>query len=577
MRNVLALICLLALPVALMLARPSGAQSAQPQPSAVIALSVDAGAGRHTISPDIYGMNLSYGLSPADADALAQGIGLTVQRWGGNITSRYNWKNNLANHGSDFYFENIPEDLSADQFISRRSAWGARTLLTVPAVGYVAKDVSSPNRYDCGFSTTKYAYTPGPLYPGDPGHDTYNPASVDCGTGVRSNGTLVTGNDVADTSVHFGPAEAQAWVAHLVATHGTASAGGVPYYAIDNEPGLWFETHRDVHPAEPTYAELADLGCQYAAAIKAADPGAQVFGPVQDGWTRYFYASYGSYPDVAAQVDRDSHGGTPFVAWYLAQMQACAQASGVRLLDYLDLHYYPANVSLAPAGDVATQALRLRSTRSLWDASYVDESYIKDTEQGNTAVQLIPRMRAWVEANYPGTKLAITEYNWGALDALNGALAQADVLGIFGREGLDLATLWEPPTPAQPGTFAFRIFRNYDGAGAQFGETSVAVNSADQGALAIYAAQRSQDGALTVVVINKSAADLTGDLSLAGITPVGTAAVYRYSAANLGAIIREADLAVGVGGLTTSFPAQSISLLVIPTHTLRLYLPLVER
>ncbi len=573
MRNVLPLLCLAILAVAPLAPRAAAG------PLAAVALSVDVSAGRRPISPDIYGMNLSYGLSPADADALAQELALTVQRWGGNTTSRYNWQNNLANHGSDFYFENIPEDLSADAFISRRAAWGARTLLTVPAIGHVAKGRSSPDpeRYDCGFSTTKYAYTPGPLYAGDPGHDTQNPSSADCGSGVLANGTPVTGNDVADTSLPFGPTDARAWAAHLVAAHGAASAGGVPYYAIDNEPGIWFETHRDVHPAEPTYAELGSLGCQYAAAIKAADPGAQVFGPVQDGWTRYFYASYGVYPDAAAQADRDAHGGAPFVAWYLAHMRACGQASGVRPLDYLDLHYYPETVSLAPAGDAANQALRLRSTRSLWDPGYVDESYIRDTEEGNTAVKLIPRMRAWVAANYPGTKLAITEYNWGALDNINGALAQADVLGVFGREGLDLATLWEPPTPAQPGAFAFRIFRNYDGAGAQFGDVGVRAVSADQSSLAVYAAQRAIDGALTIVVINKSAAALAGGLSLAGAAPAGVAEVYRYSAANLGAIVRAADLPVGAGGVMASFPAQSISLLVIPLELARVYLPLVRR
>ena len=134
----------------------------------------------------------------------------------------------------------------------------------------------------------------------------------------------------------------------------------------------------------------------------------------------------------------------------------------MRLLDYLDLHYYPqaSGVSLSGAGDAATQARRLRSTRvAVGSRRYVDESWI------NEAVRLIPRMRDWVAQYYPGTKLAIGEYNWGALDHINGALAQADVLGIFGREGLDLATLWAPPTASQPGAFAFRMYRNYDGAG----------------------------------------------------------------------------------------------------------------
>ncbi|MEZ4616921.1 MAG: hypothetical protein R2867_15650 [Caldilineaceae bacterium] len=99
----------------------------------------------------------------------------------------------------------------------------------------------------------------------------------------------------------------------------------------------------------------------------------------------------------------------------------------------------------------------------------------------SNVVRLIPRMREWVVANYPGTKLAITEYNWGALDHINGALAQADVLGIFGREGLDMALLFDSPystdgkfTADGPGAYAFRIYRNYDGVGSKFGETSVA-------------------------------------------------------------------------------------------------------
>jgi len=143
----------------------------------------------------------------------------------------------------------------------------------------------------------------------------------------------------------------------------------------------------------------------------------------------------------------------PFVSWYLQQMNAYEQQNGRRILDYLDLHYYPqaGGVALSSEGGASTQALRLRSTRSLWDASYIDESWISDTAPGGEAVRLIPRMRDWVNSYYPGTKLAITEYNWGGLESINGALAQADALGIFGREGLDMATLWAPPSSIQPG------------------------------------------------------------------------------------------------------------------------------
>ena len=69
----------------------------------------------------------------------------------------------------------------------------------------------------------------------------------------------------------------------------------------------------------------------------------------------------------------------------------------------------------------------------------MDDSWIA------SVIRCIPQLRDWVNAYYPGTQIGITEYNWGAESHINGATAQADVLGIFGREGLDLAARWTTP------------------------------------------------------------------------------------------------------------------------------------
>jgi hypothetical protein len=179
-------------------------------------------------------------------------------------------------------------------------------------------------------------------------------------------------------------------------------------------------------------------------------------------------------------------------------------------------------------------------------------------------LQFIRTMKAWVAQYYPGTKVAITEYNWGALDDINGALTQADVLGIFGREGLDLATMWGEPQPAQPGAFSFRMYRNYDGAGSRFGDVSVSAASSDQGQLAVYASQRSSDKALTVMVINKTAEDQTSSLSIAGFRSLAKAQRYTYSPANLNEIVRGDDLVPARGAIAATYPANSITLLVLP-------------
>ncbi len=534
-------------------------------------LNIDAGANQHAISPLIYGMNF------ADKN-LAQDLHLPIDRWGGNSTTRYNWQIDVHNTGSDYFFENIPDgnsttlpnDSTADRFVDQDRGTNTQTLLTVPLIGWTPSARKDKHPYDCGFPKTSFS-----------SQQSFDQYDANCGNGLNLNGTPITVNDPAKTSIAIGPNFVQNWVQHLIGRYGAAAQGGVKFYNLDNEPGLWDSTHRDVHPARPTYDELTNRGQQYAAAIKATDPGALTLGPVQDGWTRYFYSSYNNYPDIAAQQDRDIHG-KPFVEWYLQQMAAYENTNHTRILDYFDLHYYPqANgISLSPAGDAATQALRLRTTRSLWDPSYVDESWIKGTEAGNTAVQLIPRMRDWVAKNYPGIKLAISEYNWGALDSMNGALAQADVLGIFGREGLDLATLWDKPATSDPGAFAFRMFRNYNGQGGTFGDTSVSATSADQGQLAVYAARRGGDGALTLMVVNKSTDSLTSQINLVGFTSAGTAQVYRYSATNLQAIVRQADQPVG-STTSATFPASSITLMVLPKLSVpltpRVDLPLVRR
>jgi len=513
-------------------------------------LSVDVSADRHPISPDIYGMNDN----PYDAN-LAKEIRLPVSRWGGDATTRYNWQVDASNAGDDWFFmagsgkDNPTPSGSADQFVEKIRAAGGKALLTIPILDYINK----VSQWDCTFPVSLF----GPQQKVNPYiHPFVNGQQTDAGNGRKPDGTPIVPDKAAILRVHIpnSPAHQQAWMRHLIARFGTAAHGGVAIYEMDNEPGGWSNTHRDVHPQTPTYQEIVDKTLPYARAVKATDPTARIDGPGDFGWAVY-------------RGEPEKHGGLWNAEYYLHRLRAASQQANVRLLDYFDEHYYPTSddgvggLALSPAGDAATQALRLESTRSLWDPNYVEKNWIG---KYFGAIRLIPRMHAWVDKHYPGTRLAITEYNWGGLESINGALAQADVLGIFGRERLDLATLWGPPQPDQPGAYAFRLYRNYDGKGSQYGDTWVRSRSADQGKLAIYGAQRSGDGALTVMVINKTGEDLTSRLALAHFAPRGAAQVYRYSTANLKAIVRQPDQAVSPEGFTAAYPAYSLTLVVIP-------------
>jgi len=561
------------------------------------ALSVDATNITRAINPLIYGMN-AFTLS----STVGKAAHISVDRWGGDATSRYNYLLDVTSSASDWYFENNvsgtgSQDTSAfNQQVTSDASIGAKTIGTVPVLGYVAKDGTS-----CSF--------PSATYPTQVAFDPYRSASATCGDGLYPQGTNgctsasgcnITGVAASATSTAVDSTWAGSWVSYLVSKFGSAASGGVAIYDLDNEPAWWDAVHRDVHPSPSTYDEVTNNGIATALAVKTADPTAEVSGPVVDYWWNYFYSkkdiengwSSGSpcWQPWSNPVDRNAHSGKAFIEYYLQQFKAAETTYSKRLLDYVDLHTYfvasynGATLGFATAGDTGAQQARLNSTRVFWDPSYTDSNYTQPnytTDSNYTsscsvplqAPEVIPMMKDWVTNNYPGTKLAITEYNWGGQEHINGALAQADILGIFGREGLDIGTLWGAPdaTKQIPGLMAFEIYRNYDGANSTFGNESLSSSTDDRSQLAVYSALRTSDNKLTVIVINKTYGDLTSALSLDNFTPNGQAQVYQYSNANLNAIVAQSPLTITAptgstttSTVTTTFPAQSITLLVIP-------------
>ncbi len=236
--------------------------------------------------------------------------------------------------------------------------------------------------------------------------------------------------------------------------------------------------------------------------MRAADPSAKIVGPAEWGWINYFCdaESFNGGACHPPQGTFPGTGGTPAVAAFLDAMRPSGN------LDYFDLHYYPAG-----------GGSDLSITRSLWDPTYRDPSYI------DYPIDLIPRMKQWVAEHDPGIKISLSEYNMDLGGSDHGAdtLLEADALGIFAREGLDMATEWGAPAAGDPEANAYRLYRDYDGQGAKFGDQYLASTSSDQSQLAIYAAQNS-GGDVTIAVINKAAGALTAPVTVAN-TPCWTA------------------------------------------------------
>jgi MYXO-CTERM domain-containing protein len=508
-----------------------------------VTVNIDAAQDVHSISPLIYGMNY-----PDPAHISAGHI--SVARWGGNSTSRYNYQIDMYNTGNDYYFENLPgcwsqasnycspqpadpmNNSGANAFISQMMSAGVVQLFTVPTIGFVAK---SPPVYAhpfvCGCPRSFNA-----------NQDSYDPYDTGCGN-CQQGGAYITPPAPTQTSVAIDPTWDHDWVAYL--TNRFGASNGQRIYALDNEPALWSSTHHDIRPQRLSYDELWMRMQTFAAAILQADPTARIAGPAEWGWPNYFCSDADMIQNgcSASSPDRAAHGGEELMAWLLDQAHAYEQAHGQRILHYLDLHYYPQGGN---PPDIV---------RSLYDPNYTDASWINDK------IKLVPRMRDWVAQHYPGTKISVSEYDFYHHDEVVGAVTYAEVLGVFGREGLDMATAWSPPAPTEKAFGAFVLYRNFDGQGGHFGDSNARATVTGSGVAAFAATDNEQ---MTVALINETGAATNVSVSLANFQPRGTAS---YFTGNSPTITRQADVAVSSNQLMVSVPATSFAMVAIPRLT----------
>ena len=514
--------------------------------TANVTVTVDPAATK-PISPYIYGTNQDLGAPQ-----------YTFGRMGGDLFTTYNWENNACNAGQDWYNWNydyipwvfgVPADQETQPGIALTyglntilgpaagPATGANAaLITVPVQGNVAADYGLDPNVD--ITTT--------------GSD-YMAKHFKTIQAIKGSPFTLT---PSTTDAHVYTDEFVNWV-KVVAK--AAHPGKEIFYSLDNEPDIWFGTHADSAQRE-SYDSFIAKETAAAKAIKGVDANATVFGLVSYGW--YGYTMFQGSPD-GSNGDFNTHGD--FTEYYLSQMKAAETAAGKRLVDVLDLHYYtsaetPDGSEEVGSSDIsaAADAARVQSTRSMWDPTFVETSWIPDTlPDGDKAIRLLPRMQAKIDAKYPGTKLAITEYNFrGGMD-ISGAVAEADALGIFGQYGVFAATRWQmdDSEPFEEG--AFLMYRGFDGAGSNFGDTSLMTASSDTSKVAAYASMdTTMPGRVVFVAINRSTS--FQDVALSGATLAGTAKVYRMN----GALTAPAFVGqVPVNGtvLYLSLPPMSVS------------------
>ena len=468
-------------------------------PAGAITITANPDPGAWTpISPYIYGLNSYTGTTSPPRN-------LTLDRMGGNRWTAYNWETNASNAGSDYLYESdgylSPSAVPAEAVravIAADRAGGMASLMTVQLQGQVAKDEAGP--------------VPAPF----PNLSRFLPALARKGAAfadppVTTDGAVYMDEVLPDLGAKFPGVD--------------IFTDPVPAFVdLDNEPELWGSTHAEVQDGLVDPGTFIQKTIALAKALKGLEPGCTLFGPVH----------YGFNGIVNWQNASGFTGSYWFTDRYLQELASASASFGARLVDVYDFHWY----SEARSGDgtrvtdlqgaslTADQVQAIvQSPRSLWDPGYTENSWI--ASYLGQPVDILGRLRTRIAADWPGTRLALSEYANGGDRHIAGAIAQADNLGSFGRLGVFAANLW--PLSADPVyPFAgFRMFRDYDGRLGAFGDRSIPATSSDDSRVTAYLSQDSATaGRYVVVALNRSAAAQT--VTFTGLpAAAGTARIYR--------------------------------------------------
>ncbi|WP_232841896.1 glycoside hydrolase family 44 protein [Caldicellulosiruptor acetigenus] len=483
--------------------------------SNVVEVEINTSEQRSKISPYIYGANQDI-----------TGVVHPARRLGGNRLTGYNWENNYSNAGSDWYHSSddymtwimgitgsdatIPA-IVVSKFHEESLKNNAYSAITLQMAGYVAKDKNG---------TVSESETA--------------PSSRWAEVKFSKNGPLSLTPDLNDSYVYM-----DEFINYLINKYGKASSTtGIKGYILDNEPDLWSSTHPRIHPNKVTCQELISKSVELAKVIKTLDPSAEVFG----------YASYGfmGYYSLQDAPDWNQVKGNHrwFISWYLEQMKKASDSYGKRLLDVLDLHWYPeargGNIRICFDGENDTSRevaiARMQAPRTLWDPTYKTAINGQITAGENSWINqwfssylpIIPNVKADIDKYYPGTKLAISEFDYGGKDHISGGIALADVLGIFGKYGVYFAARW-----GESGSYAaaaYNIYLNYDGKGSKYGDTNVFAKTSDVENMPVYASIKGDsDSELHIILINRNYdKSLTAKINIKSSKTYGSGEIYGF-------------------------------------------------
>lgn len=469
--------------------------AAFPGRAQTIHVTVDANKDRAAVSPYIYGRNggLSHDsqhpLSESDWQFLRDSGVRMLREHGGNNGTKYNWQKKLTSH-PDWYNNVYANDWDFAQSSLGQKLPGVQVMWCFQLIGKVA-DNTQHNFDDWGYNQSQW----------------WSGVSQNLAGGGAPNPTGTKALKEGDISLYLtdsSSATSTAILDHWIkSTELKLDRSQFQYWNMDNEPEIWNGTHDDVMPTQLSAEAFMQRYFDYAKQARARYPEIKLVGPVPANEWQWFNW-------VTSLVTASDGKNYPWLEYFIKRVGEEQARTGIRLLDVLDIHYYP-----GPSDPATVVQLH----RTFFDTTYVNpdanavHSVNGTYDAAITQEYIFGRCQQWLD-KYLGAKhgvtLGLTETGIAITDAPVASVWYASMLGEFMKHGVEVFTPWS----WQPGMWeVLHLYARYNYANFVSGVSD------DETTVSAYPTVDSATGNTTVVLVNRSLNQTKAtSVSLAGLS-----------------------------------------------------------
>ena len=450
---------------------------------AAIEVRVDSKAGIQKISPYIFGKNIS-GLNDAETSDPAKiaAEDSTIKRMNeigfrffrannGNNATRYNWRKKLTVH-PDWYNNVYAHDWDITAKTIQDKLPGANAMYAFQLSGYAASSA------DYNFNDWDFYQTNG----------SWAKSTLDLAGGGVASADGQTALKTGDYSLYNEewPADSTVAILNHWKDDVKLDMKRFEYWSMDNEMEIWSGTHSDL-PLTVTQQFLVERYLDVAKKAKKAWKDIKLTGPVAAN--EWQWCGVDSDPNAAEERNYC------WLEYFIKKVAEAQKASGVKLLDVLDIHWYPTE---------KTYEDRINWHRVFFDMTYVypGANGIKKVNGGwdNSIVKefIFKRLNDWMNAYFGknhGIGLGLTETDLTTDDAMLTALIYASFLGTFMDNGVELFTPWSWGDGMDE---VAHLFIRY---GHEF---RVASTSSNDSLVSAYSSVTESQDSMTIILVNRS-------------------------------------------------------------------------